>query len=199
MGYYRAGFDVVGVDIEPQPHYPFAFRQGDALAVLRDDYLAGYGDMSAFDAIHASPPCQHYSKLTKHPENHPDLVAPVRELLQATGLPWVMENVPQAPLIDPVILCGSMFGLQVRRHRGFESSEPLKAPECNHRVQGHVVGVYGHPGGSETRNPHLRRHSVAEWRDAMGIEWMTARELKESIPPAYTEFIGTQLLHNLTT
>ena len=198
-GYALAGFDVVGVDIAPQSRYPFEFHQGDALA-----YLAEHGD--DFDAIHASPPCQRFSSMTKRwarSGEHPDLVGPVRELAQATGLPYVIENVSGAPLEDPITLCGSSFVLgavvdgevrQLRRHRLFESNLPLDAPECSHR--GRTIGVYGKPGGSSRRDG-IRFGGVASWREAMGIDWMTADELREAIPPAYTEHIGTQLLAHL--
>ena len=187
MGYHRAGFEVVGVDINPQPHYPFEFHQADALEF----------DLSGFDAIHASPPCQRYSAMTRRhvgrSESHPDLVAPMRERLIANGAPWVIENVEGSPLIDPVTLCGSMFGLGVRRHRLFESSSPLAdPPPCDHAGQGRVVGVYGNPGGSSKRDG-ISFGGVDTWREAMGIDWMTGRELRESIPPACTEWIGAQL------
>lgn len=196
-GYSRAGFDVVGVDIEPQPNYPFEFHQGDAL-----QYLADHGH--EFDAIHASPPCQAYTALRSswNAKEHPELVEPVRELLQASGRPWVIENVEGAPLRHPMRLCGSMFGLgipgfQLRRHRLFEFSDDVFClqPSCHH--QGAVVGVYG---------DHLRsrghwragadfpgQDKVALARQALGIDWMNWHELSQSIPPAYTEFIGGYL------
>ena len=118
----------------------------------------------------------------------------MRELLQQIGFPWVIENVVGSPLHDPVVLCGSMFGLGVRRHRLFEASSLLAQPECHHAEQGPVVGVYGHPGGVSKRDGDKGRGSTDDWRVAMGIGWMTGAELAESIPPAYTEFIGTQLL-----
>lgn len=197
MGYYRAGFDVVGVDINPQPNYPFEFHQGDAL-----EYLAEHG--GGFDAIHASPPCQSYLNLGKvnlklgRAYDHPDLVAATREALISTGLPWVMENVEGSPLIDPVRLCGTSFGRPLRRHRLFETSFAATGRACRHgaftepkywtgwRPQGRtvlstVVQVYGNAGGTE------------HWPAAMGIDWMTNKEMSEAIPPVYSQWIGHQL------
>ena len=203
MGYSRAGFDVTGVDIESQKRYPFAFIQGDAL-----EYVAEHGQ--EYDVIHASPPCQAYSVATKATagaaEKHPDLVAPVRELLIATGKPWVIENVPGAPLSQgSLVLCGLMFGLKVFRHRLFESSHLLFAPpHPSHR--GHRIGMQGFctvaGGGNSgvrdrTSGRLVRRRpedGVAGWRRAMGIDWMTRDELSQAIPPAYTHYIGTQII-----
>lgn len=159
MGYWRAGFDVVGVDIEPQPHYPFEFHRADALraATLWKSHGVWPG-VHSFDAIHASPPCQAYSLMNNRvAAAHPDLVAPVRELLEASGLPWVMENVPGSPCARNLLLCGSMFGLGVLRHRHFESSSLLMSPgHCDH--QPGYVGVYGdgprpNNTGRETNQP----------------------------------------------
>lgn len=199
-GYARAGFDVVGVDIKPQPNYPFEFIQADALEVLA-------GSLDFFDAIHASPPCQRYLNLggvnraQGRSYDHPDLIAPVRELLVASGLPYVIENVPDAApqLHDPVRVCGTAFGLPLRRHRLFEANFPLVGKACEHerfteprywtgwRPNGEhrlstVVQVYGNAGGR------------SEWPAAMGIDWMTSAEFIEAVPPAYTEHIGRQLL-----
>lgn len=186
MGYYRAGFDVVGVDIKPQKNYPFEFHQADAMMF----------PLEGFDAIHASPPCQRFSTMTKRwgrSEAHPDLVDPTRQRLIETKLPYVIENVPAAPLLNPITLCGSAFGLDVRRHRIFESNVLLLAPPCNHKAQTRVVGVYGHAGGTSKRDG-LSFGGVATWRVAMGIDWMTGDELAEAIPPAYAECIGLQLV-----
>jgi DNA (cytosine-5)-methyltransferase 1 len=133
MGYSRAGFEVVGVDIKPQPRYPFAFVQADALETLRE---WTWENEISFDAIHASPPCQAFSVL-KHLSSgdHPELVEPTRNRLQATALPYVIENVPGAPLIEPVTICGSSLGLDVRRHRLFETNWPLMVPPCAHGWQ----------------------------------------------------------------
>jgi DNA (cytosine-5)-methyltransferase 1 len=171
MGYHRAGFEVVGVDINPQPHYPFEFHQADAMTYPLD----------GFDAIHASPPCQAYSVAT------------------AVHVPFVIENVPGAPLRGTLLLCGSMFGLEVRRHRIFEGTVPMMSPlGCNHL--GAAVPVYGHTGAGANRGRERdrgRSNGVADWRRAMGIDWMTVNELAESIPPAYTEWIGSHLMRQL--
>lgn len=161
-------------------------------------YLLATGDIEFFDAIHASPPCQRYSTMTarhgkERVESHPDLVEPTRQLLIESRLPYVIENVPQAPLVDPVTLCGSMFGLKVRRHRNFETNFEVRQPECRHNEQGPVVGVYGHAGGTSKRDG-LTFGGVDTWREAMGIDWMVGDELAEAIPPAYTEYIGKALL-----
>ena len=193
MGYHRAGFEVVGVDIAPQPHYPFGFHQDDALRAL-----ANHGD--GFDVIHASPPCPRWSKATRRwgtQDRHPDLIANTRRGLGALGRPYIIENVPGAPLRDPITLCGSQFGLRLRRHRLFESNVPLTdAGPHDHTYR--VVGVYGHPGGSSRRDG-LTFGGVDEWREAMDIRWMTARELADAIPPAYTEHLGRQLIASLTS
>lgn len=187
VGYHRAGFDVFGVDIKPQPNYPFTFRQLDITQVGKiEDRL--------WDAIHASPPCQAFSSMSSRWSNdHPDLIADTRALLEATDLPYVIENVPAAPLKNPITLCGSMFGLGVRRHRLFETNFDVEQPQCCHADQGPIVGVYGNPGGSSKRDG-IKFGGVAEWRKAMDIDWMTAKELAQSIPPAYTEHIGRALL-----
>ena len=200
MGYHRAGFDVVGVDLSPQPRYPFTFIQADAL-----EYLDGFTDPNheladAFDAIHASPPCQRYSQATRvHGQavidSHPDLLAPTRARLIASGLPYIIENVPDAPMLGAMELCGSMFGLEVRRHRIFEGVVPMMAPaSCDHSQP--AVPVYGHTGAGANRGRERARgrsNGVADWRRAMGIEWMTVNELAEAIPPAYTEWLGAYL------
>lgn len=196
MGLHRAFPDaeIVGVDIAKQPHYPFEFVQRDWLEALR--VLPGMWERTDPQPlfIWTSPPCQRYSTMTKkwgRSENHPDLIAPVREELEAQDVPWVIENVPGAPLNSPILLCGSMFGLKVRRHRNFECSFPALGPSCNHAAQPVVVGVYGHAGGSSKRDG-LTFHGTSAWREAMGIDWMTGNELAESIPPAYSEYIAKQ-------
>lgn len=195
-GYYRAGFDVVGVDIAPQPNYPFEFIQWDALNVLSDrPYLWGQ-----FNAIHASPPCQRYSTATADPGRHPDLIGPTRELLETIGLPFVIENVPGAPMRSDITLCGSMFGLKVRRHRLFESNKAMIAPPCRHREQGQPWGVYGHggsfsgsPSEAKDRQNRGRKPPQAMFGPLMGIEWAKPREVVLAIPPVYTQWVGVQL------
>jgi len=210
-GYARAGWDVVGVDLNPQPRYPFGFRQADALA-----YLDEYG-VDGFDAVHASPPCQAFSSVAKQARlrypgrfAHPDLVEPTRARLVASGLPYVMENVRAAPFVTWFQLCGSSFGLDLRRHRIFETGggfDPLLVPPCAHgwqtprfpvydakrpdrtRVLASTVGVYG--GGNHGPGERELRER------AMGIDWMSREELAEAIPPAYTAWIGARLLDHM--
>ncbi|HUW17347.1 MAG TPA: hypothetical protein VMW94_09740 [Actinomycetes bacterium] len=202
MGYHRAGFEVVGVDVEPQPHYPFEFIQADWAEPLT--VLPGLWERQGRPyAIHASPPCQRYSSMTKRwarSADHPDLVDPTREALELIGAPYVIENVEGAPLLDPLRLCGSMFGLGsqgygLRRHRIFEAGGGFTldwAPAmCNH--VGPALPVYGHAGGKSKRDG-LTFPGTDAWREGMGIDWMTGKELAESIPPAYTEWIGRMLL-----
>jgi DNA (cytosine-5)-methyltransferase 1 len=201
MGYSHAGFEVVGVDIEPQPNYPFTFVQADALAFLHELVSIGPPSMQ-YEAIHASPPCQAYSALSWHPQNRngtrPRLIESTRRLLKAARLPYVIENVPHSPLCDPVTLCGSSFGLPLRRHRWFETNWLLMPQPCAHdslprrfRVYRHgktmltrFVPVYGEGGGK----------AADHWPEALGIDWMKRFEMAEAIPPAYTEYIGAQLL-----
>lgn len=195
MGYNRAGFDVVGVDNVPQPRYQFELVVADALEFLR-------GDMTGFDAIHASPPCQRHSSLCRgtkgNLEDYPDLIRETRSLLEATGLPYVIENVPAAPLLNKVTLCGEMYGLNVIRHRIFETNWILPQPahkphrgrvngwRHGQKFQGPYVGVYGHGGG---------KGDLDDWREAMDVWWMETRpEMAQAIPPAYTEYIGSELL-----
>jgi C-5 cytosine-specific DNA methylase len=194
-GYFQAGFDVVGVDVEFQKRYPFEFIEGDAFGVAPKIW-------EAFDAIHASPPCQAYAdEGHRYRTNHPDLIAPTRDLLMSIGLPWVIENVDTAPLRNPMMLCGTMFpGVRVIRHRMFESSFYMEGPP--HRGKHPPVFSY-----DKRRN----REGLNEWddyvtvtgggncgidaaRDAMGIRWATIRELNQAIPPAYTQYVGERLL-----
>jgi DNA (cytosine-5)-methyltransferase 1 len=194
MGYHRAGFDVVGVDINPQPQYPFRFLQRDALEVLAGK-PAQYMKL-----VHASPPCQAYSNLNAYNHaDYPDLIGTVRDLLRMQGFPYVIENVPQAPLIQPVVLCGKSFGLKLYRHRGFEVGgfriEP--AVEYPHRELCARNGYLPTPE-RPFMSIHGGKHSRA-WLEAakavMDVPWMTTiREVCEAIPPAYTEYIGKQLL-----
>lgn len=203
MGYHRAGFEVVGIDKEPQPNYPFRFIQADALELLADRAF-----MAQFAAAHASPPCQGYTQWQNlnaerwgNRVDHPLLIEPVRNLLRASGLPYVIENVQGAPVAAMTMLCGSMFGLNVRRHRFFESDVLLMDnPRCSH--QGTEIAVYGkldgrriwtRADGSEVR----AAATIGQASEAMGIDWMTWDEIREAIPPAYTEHIGRQLLEHL--
>jgi DNA (cytosine-5)-methyltransferase 1 len=209
VGYHRAGFEVVGVDIEPQPNYPFEFWKGDALKVL-DIMRTGGGLQSAiydrkWDAIHASPPCQKFTPAQViRGRDHGDLLTPTRELLDQLDLPYAIENVGGAPLarqsdlfgVHGLELCGSMFGLPLRRHRLFEITFPVMQPACRHAQQTEVVGVYGHTGTKATGNTSGNHGYLAEdWRRAMGgIDWMNRDELAQAIPPAYTEYIGRYLI-----
>lgn len=213
MGYSRAGFDVTGVDINPQPNYPFDFVQGDALEFL-DRMIAGgtfeWKGPGLFDAVHASPPCQAHSSIAKQQRvrrpgayEHPDLVDATRDRLLQWGLPCVIENVIGAPLKNAVTLCGSSFGLNVRRHRLFETHGfYVMALPCAHHWQtprfrsldkrstslASVVGVHG----------HINYTGEREIRElAMDVDWMSPYELAQAIPPAYTEHIGAYLLAEL--
>lgn len=197
VGYARAGFDVTGVDLEPQPRYPYRFIKGDALEFLY--YLDN--DWSQFDAIHASPPCQAFSLASLyHPgtqESHPDLVDETRKLLEATGLPYVMENVEGSPLRRDLVLCGEMFGLRVHRHRVFElggwfAMQPRHAP---HRLKGALHNCHIEDGHARQVAGNYADHADAS--DAMGIDWMDRKALAQAIPPAYTEFIGSQLIQHI--
>lgn len=202
VGYVHAGFRVIGVDLNPQPHYPCEFHQGDAieaLEILIDKGEYAGVELEEISAIHASPPCQKFSRLAvMHPDReHPDLIAPARDRLKLLGLPYVIENVEGAPL-DGITLCGSHFGLGVergwlRRHRIFECSFPIGQPRCAHPPGVPAVGVYGHGGHSGKH----RMLAKAEAADAMGIQWMNRDELAQSIPPAYTRHIGYRLLDAL--
>ena len=192
MGYARAGFEVVGVDINPQPRYPFEFRQADAMTF----------SLEGFNAIHASPPCQAYTVLGGREDlsHYPDLVDAVRVRLESSGVPWIIENVPGAPLRDPITLCGAMFGLRSYRHRLFESSVPLMAPpHPRHEVRVNRRGEnrrkHWDMGGFLTVTGDVGVYCGPE---AMGVDWMLGHELSQAIPPAYTEYLGRQLRAALT-
>jgi DNA (cytosine-5)-methyltransferase 1 len=202
VGYQRAGFDVFGVDIEPHPTCPFPVLVGDALCVLCSVNLTLY------DVIHASPPCQVHTTMSNRwrgaggkADAHLDLIGDVRDLLIASGKPYVIENVPGArtAMRSPFLLHGGMFGLRVNRPRLFEASVPLGSPPHAPPVRD-PIGVYGRqPDGRRlfTRKDGTKQRAargLAEGREAMGIEWMDWRDLTEAIPPAYTEWIGRQLL-----
>ncbi len=195
VGYKRAGFDVIGVDIKQQPNYPFEFEQRDAVEYLREWLDTGYG--LPWRAIHASPPCQFASKARVLWSNlHFDLLEPTRELLETSGLPYVIENVKGAPLRDPVVLEGQMFGLNTHRLRLFETNWPLEVPTL--RLTPGPIAKMGRPvrhGESIQVIGHFS--DVTAGREAMGIDWMTRDEMSEAIPPAYTEFIGEQLLSHI--
>lgn len=208
-GYHRAGFDVVGVDVRPQPNYPFEFHQADAMTF----------PLGGFDAVHASPPCQAFTAMGTMPNarDHVDLLTPTRARLEASGLPYVIENVPGSPIdVRPpdlfgyqgaVVLCGSMFGLrtdewELRRHRWFESSLTLTQPACRHSHR-KVIGFYGDHARIRTRaNGHPDRGTDIVGADAklaavkalMDIDWMSWSEANQAIPPAYTEHLGHALL-----
>lgn len=209
VGYYRAGFDVVGVDVNPQPRYPFRHVQADALAYLSEHWWQ-------FDAIHASPPCQRYTLARKmrgdRAKEHPDLLPPTRAALQACGVPWVIENVPGSPMRPDVVLCGTMFGLgwaglPIYRHRWFEAGggfhpRATGPASCNHH--GIPLSVFGHHAcarigerrleGGAMRREAIQFNTKIAGGIALGIDWMNREELAEAIPPAYTEFLGRQLI-----
>jgi DNA (cytosine-5)-methyltransferase 1 len=190
MGYHRAGFDVVGVDINPQPNYPFEFHQGDA---MDEDWIHSLG---LFDAQHASPPCQRFAGTYQDHSYHPDLLTPTRQILKASGQPYVIENIPTAPMPTGLLLCGATFGLPIIRHRRFEiSPDPGLVPSlCPQRRHGR--GVTHGPGFY----PYARKRWEANWRQYVlpaVWPWMTLDEAGQAIPPAYTEYIGGQLLAEL--
>ncbi|MEU7201409.1 SAM-dependent methyltransferase [Streptomyces sp. NPDC045470] len=196
MGYHLAGFEVTGVDKDAQPRYPLSFHQSDAIEFIRE-----FG--AAFDFIHASPPCQYDSECQRiRGRAHPDLIAPTREALEATGRPWVMENVRGAAvkLLSPVMLCGAMFGLQTYRHRYFETGGGFTftpPPHPPHTVpqakMGRPVppGWYGQYVGNFSGVPLARR--------VMGVPWMNRDGIRECIPPAYARHIGRAALAHLRT
>lgn len=183
-GYARAGFEVVGVDIAPQPKYPFEFHQADALTFPLD----------GFDAIHASPPCQAFTRARKLQGNaHPELIEPIRARLKASGLPYVIENVPGAPLENAVMLCGTMFGRPLYRHRLFEANFPIVVP-LHPQHQWDNVKMGRKPKAGQFIQPVGHFSDVPAAQEAMDIGWLGQDELREAIPPAYTQWIGLQLL-----
>lgn len=195
VGYHHAGFDVVGVDIEPQPHYPFTFLQMDALRLLENGYHQfSFGPV----AVHASPPCPAYSLVSSFQgvqADHPDLIGPVRDALLATGLPFVIENVPGAPLRRDLVLCGEMFGLRVHRHRIFETHGffAMQPPHSRHHLRGAKTNCEKGDGIARWITGNYADHEDAG--EAMGIDWMArGKELANAIPPAYTEHIGGYLI-----
>jgi len=201
VGYARAGFEVVGVDIKPQPHYPFEFHQADALTY----------PLEGFDAYHASPPCQKWMGLqdinrarygdTKH---HPDLIDAIRQRFLPLKQPWVIENVTKSPLKTMIILCGASMGLRnLQRHRHFESNTMMFQPKCSHTKEPQIYGVYGKLDGrvvfkrKEYRATYAAKN-IEHARELLGIDWMDDGEIQEAIPPAYTEYIGKYLMKVLT-
>ena len=200
VGYSKAGFEVVGVDIAPQPNYPFPFIQVDALSL--DKKFLG-----EFDAVHASPPCQAYSDLAARNGNAhawPKLIEPIRKMFLDSGLPYIIENVEGAPLQNYIVLCGTMFPvLRVLRHRLFETNFPITAPSHKKHPLVHTLDKRkNHYGKTDEWKDFVQvtgggNCSIAAARDAMGINWMTKRELNESIPPIYTFFIGKCLFQYL--
>lgn len=199
MGLYRAGFDVVGVDIEERPRYPFTFHQADALTFPLD----------GFDFIWASPPCQRFSDLghrNGNSEDWPDLIDPIRQRLLETGAQWVIENVERAPLRNPVMLCGTMFsGLRVLRHRIFEANFLIPQPPHGKHPLVHTFDKRkSHFGKTNDMTDFVQvtgggNCTIAAARDAMGIDWMSKNEINEAIPPAYAEHIGRAALAQKVT
>lgn len=197
MGYYQAGFNVVGVDLFQFKRYPFFFLQDDALHLL-DGLITSEG-WTQFAAIHASPPCQAFTPATRIRQNdHPDLIGPTRERLEAIGLPYVIENTLGSPLIDPQMLCGAMFPeLRVYRHRLFETNWPWPTPY--HPQHTHPITKMGRPPvDGEFMHVVGNFSGVQAAREAMGIDWMTRNELREAIPPAYTKHIGKWLMLHIS-
>ena len=185
-GLQRAGFHVTGVDIRPQPRYC-----GDAF--VHGDATQPPFDLSRFDFIWASPPCQAFTmarNAAKNAHAHSNLIPATRTLLKACGVPYAIENVVGAPLINASILCGLAFGLKVKRHRMIETSFFMLTPPCPRHDEDYYV-IFGHEVRSR-RHGHAagRKNNIAKGRRAMGIDWMTRDELSESIPPAYSEFVG---------
>jgi DNA (cytosine-5)-methyltransferase 1 len=194
MGYHRAGFDVIGVDIWPQPRYPFEFHQGDAL-----EALATF-DLSRFAAIHASPPCHDHVRTFVAKNGTGALLARTRDALEQAGLPWVIENVPGAPMRADYKLCGCMFGLpKLTRERWFETSWHgfEMRPPCHHPEPSVTAAGTGIPSHSWFYGKVDGYEYHRLMREAMGIDWMTRAGLVQAIPPAYTEYIGRQLLEHL--
>ncbi len=192
MGYNRAGFEVTGLDIKHGKRYPFTYMRMSIEHVTVDM-------LKEFDVVHASPPCQTFS-ITQNLRNAQgkstsklDWLPTTRKLLQKWGGNYIIENVPGAPLHDSIMLCGSAFGLKVRRHRLFESNMKLVGTQCNHKQQGRPVGIYGSMR-DEIPNGGRTAHTMQEANEAMGIDWMIWGELVESIPPAYTEYLGKQIV-----
>lgn len=195
-GYQMAGFHVTGIDINPQPRYiGDEFYQADAMMFPLD----------GFDVIHASPPCTGFSCASlvhrNNGKKYIDLLTPTRERLKAFGKPWVIENVPGAPMKNYITLCGLMFGLKVFRHRHFECShmlfQPEHIPHGKRRIGEGYFSVVGNGGSITGQKKKQVPNPVKEWPKAMGINWMTKKEIRLAIPPAYTKYIGKQLLRKI--
>jgi DNA (cytosine-5)-methyltransferase 1 len=187
-GLQRAGFHVTGVDIKPQPRYcGDAFFQDDAMTFPMDGY----------DFIWASPPCQSYSAAMRHLATpQPMLIEAIRERLEANGAPWVIENVVGAPLRHPLVLCGTMFGLRIHRHRLFESSCLFAlVPDCFAKEP--VLNPHSAKSRERIYAEFGRQDAEKLWRNEMGVEWMSRHETREAIPPAYAEFIGLQIIQHI--
>jgi len=206
MGYHRAGFDIYAVDIDPQPRNPFTFRQGNAISLLAElasggkvlfrgkDGTAEWLGTNDFAAVHASPPCQAHTNAQKIMGNeHPELIEPTRFLLEQLGLPYVIENVPGSPLHEPFELCGAMFGLGTYRHRLFETNFHVEVPE-HPKHMARTTKMGRKPIDGEMMHVVGNFSGVEKAKTAMGIDWMNRDGLRESIPPAYTEYIGTYLM-----
>lgn len=193
MGLHRAGFEVEGWDIAPQKNYPFTFHLGDALGA----------DLTGFDLVWASPPCQAYTVASQVHRNagkvYPDLLSDTREKLTASGKLWIIENVPGAPMRADVILCGSMFGLNLVRHRLFETNFPdlILTPPCQHPILPVTVCGHGTPSWVRKRMKGTAVFTSKEKREAMGIDWTNRGELAQAIPPAYSEFLGRIIASSL--
>ncbi|MGW4914691.1 SAM-dependent methyltransferase [Streptomyces albidoflavus] len=194
FGYSHAGFDVTGVDKNAQPRYPLAFHQGDAI-----EFILTFG--AGFDFIHVSPPCQHDTDCQRLQGNdHPDLIAPTRDALNATGRPWVMENVrgAAAKLRNPVMLCGTMFGLKTYRHRYFETGGGFTLAQPDHPAHTVPQAKMGRPVPPGYYGQYVGNFSgVQAARDVLGVPWMNRDGIRECIPPAYTEHIGRAALAHL--
>lgn len=188
MGYHRAGFDVVGVDVEPQKHYPFEFIEADATTFPLD----------GFDAIHASPPCQDHMQTPHKKHGTGWMLDATRKRLLAQPAPWVIENVPGAAMRADYVLCGCMFGLpNLRRERWFETSWHGFALNMGHDHRLPAISVVGHGTPTWARQKLGYNPTIAQYRAAMGIDWMNRNELSQAIPPAYTELLGRALLAHL--
>mgnify|MGYP000903974123 CR=1 FL=1 len=220
-GYARAGFQPFGIDIDPQPNYPYPFLQMDALEALSvllsggSLIFAWHGEtwelwLADFAAIHASPPCQSFlslgavNKALGRTYDYPNLIGPTRELLLEAGLPYVIENVePARPhLIDPVRICGTGLNQPIRRHRLFESNLPLEGIKCRHdRYTEPRYWTSWRPNGEHRLSTVVQVYgnggNAHEWPAAMNIDWMTNHEMAEAVPPSYGRHIGKQLVEQI--